>query len=53
MTLPEIQAEAEKKYGIVKGDCRLTKDFKRRAKAAFIEKKMREFGLLPEKNKVT
>lgn len=49
MTLPEIQAEAEKKYGIVKGDCRLTKNMKRLAKAAFIEKKMREFGYLTEK----
>lgn len=44
MTLPEIQAAAEKKYGIVKGDCRLTKDFKRRAKAAFIEKMLVKHG---------
>lgn len=44
MTLPEIHEEAEKKYGFVKGDCRLTKNMKRMAKAAFIEKMLVKHG---------
>lgn len=52
MTLPEIHAEAERKYAIVKGDCRLTKSLKRAAKADYIKKLMVKYGLVVEGNKV-
>lgn len=45
MTLDQIKAAAEAKWGIVKGDCRLTKAAKRVAKAAMIEKLMKQYGL--------
>lgn len=45
MTLPEIRAAAEAKWGIVKGDCPLTKAAKRQAKKAMIEKLMKLYNV--------
>jgi hypothetical protein len=52
MTLAEIQALAEQKYAIVKGDCRLTRLRKRELKALYIERLKVKYGLSGRGEKV-
>jgi hypothetical protein len=52
MTVEQIHKEAAERYQIKKGCCRLERRQIMWLKQRYIEKKMREFGLKEEDNKV-